>query len=136
MYCKTPSLPISLPVCVLTAELRTRLHTLVIACLASPDGLPVYRVLVDVQRLDSWLAHSVSLDAVWTVVGPAVGTGSAPSWTCASHVSEPVNAGYEPLVIGAQQALARGPAEIARTIEVAQRGPTEDRKGGRWRKRG
>src|SRR3546814_684015 len=85
----------------LSAELSTRLHTHDVAGLAMPDGLPVYRVLVDVQRLDSWLAHSASLDAVWTVVGTAVGTGSAPSWTCASHVSEPVNAGYEPLVIGA-----------------------------------
>src|SRR3546814_17209855 len=122
MYCKTPSLPISLPVCVLTAELRTRLHTLVIACLASPDGLPVYRVFVDVQRLDSWLAHSVSLHAVWTVVGPAVGTGTAPSWTCASHVSEPVTAGYEPLVIGAQQGLARVAPGIRRTTPAEQRG--------------
>src|SRR3546814_19479059 len=109
----------------LSAEVITRRHTHEVAGLAMPEGLPVYRVLVDVLRLDSWLAHSVSLDAVWTVVGPAVGTGSAPSWTCASHVSEPVNAGYEPRVIGAQQALARVAADIASTIEVAQRGATD-----------
>lgn len=106
----------------LSAELGERLHVHDIAGLATSGSLPVYRVIVDVQRLDGWLAHSVSLDAVWTVLGPATGAGSAPSWTCASQVREPVPAGYEPLVIGVQQALAQVAADIAGLIEAAQRG--------------
>lgn len=109
----------------LSAELSTRLHAHDVAGLTVPGGLPVYRVLVDVQRLDGWLAHSVSLDVVWTVVGPAVGAGSAPTWTCASRVSTPVNAGYEPLVIGVQQALAQVATDIASVIEAAQRGAAD-----------
>lgn len=104
----------------LSAALSERLHAHDVADVAAPSGMPVYRVIVDVQRLDGWLAHSVSLDAVWTVVGPTA-SGPAPSWTCASDVRESVKSGYEPLVVGTQQAVAHVAVDIAGVIEAAQR---------------
>lgn len=108
----------------LSAELSERLHVHDVAGVTAPGGLPIYRVTVDVHRLDSWLAHSVSLDAVWTVSAPAADAGGRPSWTCASQLRQTVQAGYEPLVVGAQQALAQLAVDIASVIAAAQRGET------------
>lgn len=106
------------------ARLKRRLAAREVSQLAPPAGVPVYRVLLDVQRLDARLAKDVSVEAAWTVLEVS-GEASAPRqrWTCASAASVPVTAGYEPLVLGIQQALERVGDDIAALIaEAAARG--------------
>lgn len=107
----------------LSAALTQRLHAHDVAGVAAPAGMPVYQVTVDVQRFDGWLAHSVGIDAVWTVRagGDVDAQRVRTSWTCASHAGVAVGSGYEPLVVGAQQAVAQIAAQIATLIEAAQR---------------
>ncbi|NGY04688.1 PqiC family protein [Solimonas terrae] len=106
----------------LSAALSQRLHTQDVAGVAAPAGLPVYQVMLDVQRFDGWLGHSVDIGAVWTVraSGGGIAPGAANSWTCASRTNTKVGGGYEPLVIGAQQAMAQIADRIA-TLIVATR---------------
>lgn len=108
----------------LSAALTQRLRAHDVAGVSAPAGLPVYRVTVDVQRFDGWLAHSVGIDAVWTVLadGGDGADGTRKSWTCASHAGVAVGGGYEPLVIGAQRAIAQIAAQIATLIDAVQRG--------------
>lgn len=114
-------------------EVRSALAAALAQRLAAPDvtqvsaakGLPVYQLAVDVQRFDAWLAHQVIVEAVWTV---SIGKGArAPadirSWTCTSRVEQTVDAGYEPLVLGAQQAVVQLAAEISLLIRAAEDRP-------------
>lgn len=102
------------------AQLKRRLGAMEVSQLAQPAGVPVYRVLLDVQRLDARLAQGVSLDAAWTVLDVS-GEASAPRqrWTCAGSASLQVAPGYEPLVLGIQQALDRVSDQIAALIASA-----------------
>lgn len=105
----------------LVAELGAALGTQDVSQVAPPPGVPVYRVLVDVQRLDAQLAASVRLDAVWTVLDVSAPGALKARWTCSTRVTAPVGAGYDALVDGAQSGLARLAADIAGVVETAQR---------------
>lgn len=105
----------------LVQRLQQRLGVAEISRLATPEGVTVYRVLLDVQRLDARLAQSVSLDAGWTVMtlGPADKTPKLRQ-TCASSQRVSVAAGYPALVEGIQQGLDQLAGQIATLIAQAQ----------------
>jgi uncharacterized lipoprotein YmbA len=92
---------------------------------APPAGVPVYRVLVDVQRLDARLADSVRLDAVWTVSDLAAGAQAR--WTCASSTTTAVAPGYAALVQGTQDGLGQVSAAIAQLIGGLRQGSRDGR---------
>lgn len=104
----------------LSAALSRTLGVRDVAQVGAPAGLPVYRIAVDVQRFDGWLAHEVGLEAVWTVSALATPQTAARRWTCASRIGETVAPGYEALVAGAQRAVERLAAEIAARVRAAQ----------------
>lgn len=106
----------------LLARLRQQLGAAEVSQLSPPPDARVYRVLLDLQRLDAQLARGVSLDAGWSVLDVSSGSASRQRWTCTSSVSVPVSAGYENLVMGMQQALDRVADQVAALISAAQSG--------------
>ncbi|WP_019939797.1 membrane integrity-associated transporter subunit PqiC [Bordetella sp. FB-8] len=76
--------------------------------LASPPGLPVWRVQVDVQRFDASTAGPAVIDATWRV-RPLQGTGAG--LLCRSRVEVPVqmpsgSTDLAPVVVAEQKAVA------------------------------
>lgn len=106
----------------LVARLKQKLGVAEVSQLSPPPDTHVYRVLLDVQRLDAQLARAVSLDAGWSVLEVSAASASRQRWTCASSVSLAVTGGYENLVVGIQQALDRVGDQIATLISAAQAG--------------
>ncbi|MGH8444777.1 MAG: PqiC family protein [Solimonas sp.] len=106
----------------IAAEVGAGLGARDVSQVAPPDGVPVYRILVDLQRFDAQIASDVRIEAVWTVID--VSLGAKARWTCATSVTTPVGPGYGALVDGAQQGLAKVSADIAALIRGAQ----QDRK--------
>lgn len=104
----------------LAAELTGRLGVPEVSRLSPPPGLPVYRVLVDVQRFDAQLAGKVRIDTVWTVLDTAVGAKAR--WTCVTSVSTPVAPGYDALIGGAQEGVAKLASDIAGLLEGLRAG--------------
>ncbi|WP_051362397.1 PqiC family protein [Solimonas soli] len=98
----------------LAAELTDRLGVPDVSMVSPPPGLPVYRVLVDLQRFDARLGSGVRIDAVWTVLDTAAGVKARR--TCVSSVTTPVAPGYDALIGGAQDGLARLAADIATLV--------------------
>lgn len=105
----------------LVAELTRQLGVRDISRVAPPPDTPVYRILVDVQRFDTWLARGTDLEAVWTVIVNEGGAG-AQRWTCASSAHADAGPGYEALVISAQQALDKVAGQIGALIAAARGG--------------
>ncbi|TCW76294.1 hypothetical protein C5O80_35705 [Burkholderia sp. SRS-46] len=85
----------------LSDDLAAQLGTIDVVNSASPAGVPVYRVSVNVQRFESWPGKRAAIDAVWSV--RAVGTQAV--MTCRTSVAEPVGDGYDALVAGHRRAL-------------------------------
>jgi uncharacterized lipoprotein YmbA len=108
----------------LSAQLSRSLGAHDVGQVMPPAGAPVYRIVVDVQQLDGWLAHSVALDAVWTVslLNDRGIADPARSWTCATRARQTIAAGYAPFVTGTQQTVATMAGEIGALISAAQRG--------------
>jgi uncharacterized lipoprotein YmbA len=96
----------------LSGDLTQRLDTIDVFGSPYPEGVPVYRVSVNVQRFESWPASRVLIEAVWSV--RAVRTRAV--LTCRSSVVEPVGAGYDALVAGHRRAIDRMSAEIAAAV--------------------
>jgi uncharacterized lipoprotein YmbA len=83
-----------------------------------PEGMPVYRVSVNVQRFESWPGSHALIDAVWSVRS----LRTRDVMTCRSVLNEPVGSGYDQLVDGhrrAVQALADSIASGIRTLAQA-----------------
>lgn len=102
----------------LADEIRGALSADLSRELGGPDvtGLPhgkepVARVKVDVRRFDSHPDGYALLDAAWSV--RPLGKASGNALACTSQFREPVGSGYEALVQGHQQALARLAAQLA-----------------------
>ncbi|MBN3792183.1 PqiC family protein, partial [Burkholderia sp. Ac-20353] len=93
----------------LSDDLAAQLGTIDVANSATPAGVPVYRVSVNVQRFESWPARRAAIDAVWSV--RAVGTPSV--MTCRTSIAEPVGDGYDALVAGHRRALDAIAAQAA-----------------------
>ncbi|WP_423760725.1 PqiC family protein [Burkholderia sp. NLJ2] len=105
----------------LSTRVASLLGTVDVHRVAHPDGTPVYRVAVDVQRVESWPASHVLLDATWSV---SSGSGQ-PALTCRNIVRADASTGYDALVDahrGAVDALALGIAAGIRA-EVTHAAP-------------
>jgi uncharacterized lipoprotein YmbA len=76
------------------------------------DGKPVLRISLDLRRFDSLPGDYALIDAAWSLrlSQPANGATLA----CTSQIREPVEAGYDALVQGHQQALQRLAEQIGR----------------------
>jgi uncharacterized lipoprotein YmbA len=98
----------------LSGDLTQRLDTIDVFGSPYPEGVPVYRVSVNVQRFESWPASRALIEAVWSV--RAVRTRAV--LTCRSFVAEPVGAGFDALVAGHRRALDRMSAEIAAGVRA------------------
>jgi uncharacterized protein len=96
----------------LSSDLTQQLGTIDVYGTAYPQGMPVYRVSVNVQRFESWPGSHALIDAVWSV--RAVKTETV--MTCRSTISEPVQSGYDALVDGHRRAVAQIASEIAAAV--------------------
>jgi uncharacterized lipoprotein YmbA len=85
----------------LSSDLTQQLGTIDVYGTAYPEGTPVYRVTVNVQRFESWPGSHALIDAVWSVRA----VRSETIMTCRSTITEPVTAGYDALVDGHRQAV-------------------------------
>ena len=80
---------------------------------------PDYRVLIDIQRFDSVLQESVTIQALWAVIT----TRDATPINGRSIVTERAGAGYEELVAAHSRALAAVSRDIAAAIGAARTMP-------------
>ncbi|MXN75424.1 hypothetical protein GR157_11850 [Burkholderia sp. 4701] len=85
----------------LSTRVASLLGTIDVHRVAHPDSTPVYRVAVDVQRVESWPASHVLLDATWSA---SSGAGQ-PALTCRSIVRADTSVGYDALVDAHRRAL-------------------------------
>jgi uncharacterized lipoprotein YmbA len=85
----------------LSGDLTQQLGTIDVYGTPHPDGMPVYRISVNVQRFESWPGSHALIDAVWSVRS----LRTQRVMTCRSVVSEPVGSGYEQLVAGHRRAV-------------------------------
>jgi uncharacterized protein len=98
----------------LSGDLAAQLGTFDVYGAPYPNGVPVYRVTVNVRRFESWLGSRAVLDAVWSV--RAMGTQTV--LTCRTVAQVPVGSGYSALVDGHRQAVARMADEIAAALRT------------------
>ncbi len=103
----------------LSTALTQQLGTLDVYGMPRADGVPVYRVSVNVQRFESWPGSHALIDAVWSV--RAVNT--RPVLTCRSVVSEPVNGGYEALAEAHRRAVQQISAQVAAAVRALAAAP-------------
>ncbi|KVE80035.1 hypothetical protein WI99_01635 [Burkholderia cepacia] len=85
----------------LSDDLAAQLGTIDVANSATPPGVPVYRISVNVQRFESWPGKRAAVDAVWSVRSLA----TQAVMTCRTSAAEPVADGYDALVAGHRRAL-------------------------------
>lgn len=102
----------------LSDALSRRLGVLDVAATGIPDTLPVWRVLVRVQRFESLYNQQALLDATWRLT--PVNQGSKPSMICRGETRVPVQPGMSALVAGHQQALSELADVIAEQIRSGQ----------------
>ncbi|WP_321863518.1 PqiC family protein [Burkholderia cenocepacia] len=113
----------------LSTRVASELGAIDVHRVAYPSGMPVYRVAADVQRIESWPASHVLLDATWSV---SAGTGQR-ALTCRSIVRTGASTGYDALVDAhrrALDALALGIAAGVRAVVTRAAPPAGCRAGG------
>ncbi|CAG4886261.1 PqiC family protein [Paraburkholderia saeva] len=103
----------------LSSNLTSQLGAIDVYGTPYPDGAPVYRVSVNVQRFESWPGSHALIDAVWSV--RAVRTQAV--LTCRSVVSEPVAGGYDALADGHRRAVQEISTEIATAVQALASAP-------------
>ncbi|CAG4892399.1 PqiC family protein [Paraburkholderia gardini] len=103
----------------LSSDLTARLGAIDVYGTPYPDGAPVYRVSVNVQRFESWPGSHALIDAVWSV--RVVRTQAV--LTCRSVVSEPVATGYDALAEGHRRAVQEISTEIAAGVQALAAAP-------------
>jgi uncharacterized protein len=96
----------------LSGDLTQQLDTIDVYGSPRPDGVPVYRVSVNVQRFESWPGSHALIDAVWSVRSLATQT----VMTCRSVLNEPVGDGYDALVAGHRRAVEALSTAIANGV--------------------
>ncbi|AOK15749.1 hypothetical protein WT26_06800 [Burkholderia cepacia] len=114
----------------LSDDLAARLGTIDVANSATPPGVPVYRISVNVQRFESWPGKRAAVDAVWSVRSLA----TQAVMTCRTSVAEPVADGYDALVAGHRRALdviATQAAAGVRALAARRGGPAATASGGK-----
>ncbi|MFC5430031.1 membrane integrity-associated transporter subunit PqiC [Paraburkholderia denitrificans] len=98
----------------LSGDLTQQLRTIDVYGSPHPEGVPVYRVSVNVQRFESWPGSHALVDAVWSVRSLATQT----VMTCRSVLNEPVGDGYDALVTGHRRAVAALSTAIASGVRA------------------
>lgn len=97
----------------LSGDLAQRLGTIDVYGAPYPEGVPVYRVSVNVHRFESWPGSHALIDAVWSVRP----VGSRAVMTCRSVASVPVASGYDALVDGHRRAVEAIATAIAGGVQ-------------------
>jgi uncharacterized lipoprotein YmbA len=103
----------------LSSDLSTRLGAIDVYGTPHPDGVPLYRVKVTVQRFESWPGSHALVDAVWSV--RAMRTQAV--LTCRSVISQPVAGGYDALADGHRRAVQAISQQIAAGVEALAAAP-------------
>ncbi|HEY1610303.1 MAG TPA: PqiC family protein [Paraburkholderia sp.] len=104
----------------LSDDLTKQLGTIDVYGTPHPDGVPVYRISVNVQRFESWPGSHALIDAVWSVHS----LRTQRVMTCRSVLSEPVGSGYGQLVEGHRRAVQALSESIGAGLRaLAQAGP-------------
>jgi uncharacterized protein len=103
----------------LSSDLTQQLGTIDVYGTAYPEGTPVYRVSVNVQRFESWPGSHALIDAVWSVRA----VGSQTIMTCRSVVNQPVTGSYDAVVDGHRQAVHEISTQIAAGIKAMAAAP-------------
>jgi uncharacterized protein len=103
----------------LSGDLTQQLGTIDVYGSPHPEGVPVYRVSVNVQRFESWPGSHALVDAVWSV--RALDTQTV--LTCRSVINEPVGDGYDALVIGHRRAVESLSQAIASGVRALAAAP-------------
>jgi uncharacterized protein len=103
----------------LSGDLTQQLGTIDVYGSPHPEGVPVYRVSVNVQRFESWPGSHALIDAVWSV--RALDTQTV--MTCRSVLNEPVGDGYDALVVGHRRAVAALSQAIASGVRALAAAP-------------
>ncbi len=96
----------------LSADLASRLHSQDVSGLPGNDK-PRLRIKLDVRRFDSQPGNYALIDGTWSVRVMHGANEQGATLACTSRVSETVGVGYDALVQGHQQALARLATQIA-----------------------
>lgn len=103
----------------LSADLSQQLGAIDVYGTPRPEGVPVYRVKVNVQRFESSVGRRALIDAVWSVRG----VSNQAVLTCRTVAEQPVDAGYDALVAGHRRAvdsLANAISAGVRTVSSAR----------------
>jgi len=103
----------------LADALSRRLNVMDVGQSGAAEGLPVWRIYVDVQRFDSIYGEAVQQEIVWRMV-PQGMPKTTKERVCSATVRLPVGTGMSALVQGHRDALEKLSAVIAQ--EIPQRG--------------
>ena len=98
----------------LSSDLTGQLGAIDVYGTPYPDGVPLYRIKLTVQRFESWPGSHALIDAVWSV--RSMRTQAV--LTCRSLVNVPVTAGYDALTDGHRRAVQAISKEIAAGVEA------------------
>lgn len=99
----------------LADALSRRLNVMDVGQSGAAEGLPVWRIYVDVQRFDSIYDEAVQQEIVWRMV-PQGMPKSTKERVCSATVRLPVGPGMSALVQGHRDALEKLSAVIAQAI--------------------
>jgi uncharacterized lipoprotein YmbA len=103
----------------LSANLSQRLGAIDVYGTPHPDGVPVYRVKVNVQSFESSPGRRAFIDAVWSVRG----VSNQAVLTCRTQAEQTVDAGYDALVAGHRRAVDQLASEISAGIRTVSSVP-------------
>ncbi|MGB6105016.1 MAG: PqiC family protein [Pusillimonas sp.] len=102
----------------LSDDLSSLLGVLDVSATGIPGSLPVWQVLLQVQRFESFYNQSAKLDATWRLT--PINQGGKASMICRGAVQVPVQQGMSALVAGHQQALRQLAGVIAGQIQTGR----------------
>jgi uncharacterized lipoprotein YmbA len=103
----------------LSADLSQQLGAIEVYGTPHPEGVPVYRVKVNVQRFESSPGRRALIDAVWSVRG----VSNQAVLTCRTLAEQPVDAGYDALVAGHRRAVDQLASEISAGVRTVSSVP-------------
>jgi len=103
----------------LSSDLTAQLGAIDVYGTPYPEGVPLYRIKLNVQRFESWPGSHALIDAVWSV--RSMRTQAV--LTCRSLVNVPVTAGYDALTDGHRRAVQAISKEIAAGVQALAAAP-------------
>lgn len=102
----------------LADALTRQLNVMDVAQSGGVQGMPVWRIYVDVKRFDSMYGEAVQQDLVWRMV-PQGMPKNLKERVCTADVRLPVGTGMSALVQGHREALERIAAVMARALPMS-----------------